>query len=270
VTDNNSNVSICNATVTVVGILPSCEIVPIPGNGPYTGGDPYIIYLGYGPQNVMLSGSATGGSDFTFLWSGSSTSLLSSTTIANPVFTPTSEGRYQYTLTVTNEYGCAITCSITICVLDVRVPGSNNKVYVCHVPPGNSGNPVTLSVSVNAVPAHVPGHTGDHLGKCDQSCDNLELKVETAGEIIVSDNAAFETVIYPNPFTNEITITIESESPDPALITVYDLTGKFVSKSETVIPNEGFNFGSELNAGMYIVFVRQGDQVQKVKIVKTK
>lgn len=38
------------------------------------------------------------------------------------------------------------------------------KVLICHIPPGNPGNPQTISVSVNAVPAHL-GH-GDHLGPC--------------------------------------------------------------------------------------------------------
>jgi hypothetical protein len=38
------------------------------------------------------------------------------------------------------------------------------KVLICHIPPGNPGNEHTISVSVNAVPAHL-GH-GDHLGPC--------------------------------------------------------------------------------------------------------
>lgn len=38
------------------------------------------------------------------------------------------------------------------------------KVLICHIPPGNPGNEHTISVSVNAVPAHL-GH-GDHLGAC--------------------------------------------------------------------------------------------------------
>ena len=38
------------------------------------------------------------------------------------------------------------------------------KVLICHIPPGNPGNEHTISVSVNAVPAHL-AH-GDHLGPC--------------------------------------------------------------------------------------------------------
>lgn len=48
---------------------------------------------------------------------------------------------------------------------------SNYKVYLCHVPPGNAGNPQTLKISVNAVAAHLSNHAGDRLGSCaDQGC----------------------------------------------------------------------------------------------------
>jgi len=48
---------------------------------------------------------------------------------------------------------------------------SNYKVYLCHVPPGNAGNPQTLKISINAVAAHLTNHPGDRLGSCaDQGC----------------------------------------------------------------------------------------------------
>ncbi len=42
--------------------------------------------------------------------------------------------------------------------------GSNSKVTICHIPPGNSDNPQTISVSQSAVAAHL-AH-GDTLGSC--------------------------------------------------------------------------------------------------------
>jgi hypothetical protein len=44
--------------------------------------------------------------------------------------------------------------------------GSQGKVDVCHIPPGNPDNAHTINVSVNAVPAHL-AH-GDSLGACDE------------------------------------------------------------------------------------------------------
>jgi cytoskeletal protein RodZ len=40
------------------------------------------------------------------------------------------------------------------------------KVLICHIPPGNEDNPQTISVSENAVPAHL-AH-GDSLGACTE------------------------------------------------------------------------------------------------------
>jgi hypothetical protein len=50
----------------------------------------------------------------------------------------------------------ALTASIAI---------GNDKVDVCHIPPGNPDNAHTINVSVNAVPAHL-AH-GDHVGSCE-------------------------------------------------------------------------------------------------------
>ena len=44
----------------------------------------------------------------------------------------------------------------------------DKKVYLCHVPPGNPGMRLTLSISVNAVASHLANHPGDRLGTCDQ------------------------------------------------------------------------------------------------------
>jgi hypothetical protein len=42
--------------------------------------------------------------------------------------------------------------------------GNGDKVAVCHIPPGNTGNPQTIWVSESAVPAHL-AHS-DTLGSC--------------------------------------------------------------------------------------------------------
>jgi hypothetical protein len=40
------------------------------------------------------------------------------------------------------------------------------KVTICHIPPGNPENAHTITISVNALPAHVEQH-GDEVGACD-------------------------------------------------------------------------------------------------------
>ena len=51
------------------------------------------------------------------------------------------------------------------CVASSSGDQYEEKVLICHIPPGNPGNPQTISVSVNAVPAHL-AH-GDSVGPCE-------------------------------------------------------------------------------------------------------
>ena len=50
----------------------------------------------------------------------------------------------------------------------------------------------------------------------------------------------------------------------------YAQRGKLVDKVESLNPTETVTLGRDLNSGMYLVFVKQGDQVQKIRITKTK
>jgi len=47
----------------------------------------------------------------------------------------------------------------------------SEKVTLCHVPPGNSNNPQTLSVDSSAVDSHLTQHDGDYLGACADDKD---------------------------------------------------------------------------------------------------
>ena len=48
--------------------------------------------------------------------------------------------------------------------LKAQMAGEQDKVVICHVPPGNPGKAHTITVSSNAVAAHL-AH-GDRLGDC--------------------------------------------------------------------------------------------------------
>jgi hypothetical protein len=55
VTDVNGNSSTCHATVTVYGSTTcAVTITSVPTNNVYTGGNPNILYLGYGPQSTTF------------------------------------------------------------------------------------------------------------------------------------------------------------------------------------------------------------------------
>lgn len=265
VTDASGNSSTCNAVVTVAGEMPSCSVTSVPENNIYTGGIPTNIYLGYGPQSVTLDLTPAGGSSFTYSWSGDG--VLSCTDCQDPVFTPTSRGVYQFTATLTNNYGCSSTCSITICVLDIRVPGTNgNKVYICHTPSGGPGNGITLAINVNSVADHIPGHPLDKLGKCGEDpCDDNSVKVNYTRS---TPEQSLTATVLPNPSSNEFTIKVTDTGNKPVSWVLMDITGKMLSRKMDVKPGSVIKLGNELKSGVYFIEINLGKERKVFKLVK--
>jgi hypothetical protein len=273
ITDASGNTSACTAVVTVVGEIPSCTITAIPGNNIYTGGIPTNIYLGYGPQNVMLSINATGGAPFTYAWSGSGG--LSCTDCNFPSFTSTTEGVYNFTVTVTNSYGCTATCSITICVSDIRVPGTNGKkVYLCHAPPGNPSNTKTLSVNINAVDAHLADHPEDRMGICGQDPCSAGLMVgrnKIPALRISSEKLSepsLQVTVLPNPSSNYFNLQIKAKSDASVSLKIFNVYGKLVSQRSGISSNSIIKTKDDLLPGVYFAEVIQGKERKTVKLVK--
>ena len=273
VTDNNGNVSSCNAVVTVIGEVPTCSIASIPTSSTYTGGVSTTLYIGYGAQSTTLSCTPTGGSSFTYAWTGSN---LSSSTSSNPVFTPTSEGIYNFSVLVTNNNGCETTCSISICVRDIRVYSKKGKlqkgkVYLCHVPPGNNNNPQTLSVSVNAIASHLSNHSGDALGTCNSSCGTVGNSSKT-GEMFTDEfeGQDVDVILYPNPSTDHFSVMVESEMEEMITIEVYDMAGNIVERTEGQFTYHEIEMGRNLASGIYMVVITQGNYRKVLRASMTK
>jgi hypothetical protein len=269
VVDVNGNTATGTAIVTVTGSKPSCSITVTPTGNTYTGGVATHLYLGYGPQSLNLEASSVNGSSFSYSWSGS---YLSSTSSSSTTFSPNAEGNYTITCTVTNNCGCQVTSTVNICVSDIRVPGNGNadKVYLCHLPPGNSGNPQTLSISTNGVPAHLSNHSGDKLGSCNMSC-GYNKTASVVPEVITEEdeNGTVELTISPNPFSGTFHLDYFSYSNADATIAIYDLTGKMVSSTVVNGYENELKLGSDLADGVYYLTFTQGAVHKKVKITKT-
>ncbi len=281
ITDIHGNVASANAVVTVNGALPTASINPIPANNTYTGGVPTNLYLGYGPQSLTLQTTATGGAPYSYSWTGNGT--LSNTTAANPVFTATASGSYTFTVTVTNVNGCKTTANISICVRDIRVidakgNGSSGKVYLCHVPPGNSGNPHVLSISVNAVNAHLTEHPGDRLGACGMPpCSIAPVSKAEVLQQIQSVSVEereevneLQVIASPNPTSSHFELVIRSQDKiSPVQVRVSGMDGKVLTSVRTNVGQKVI-FGQEYNSGVYIAEVIQGSRRKTVKLIKSR
>jgi hypothetical protein len=97
--------------------------------------------------------------------------------------------------------------------------GGEGKTTICHVPPGNSDNPQTITVGDSAVADHLANNPGDSLGPCeaggppdDQYNEKVLICHSTSSDptnpwvvISVSENALpphkahGDTLVNPNP-----------------------------------------------------------------------
>jgi hypothetical protein len=274
VTDIHGNSAACQATVTVNSALLNCSILAVPNNSTYTGGVATNLFLGYGPQSLTLIATASGGSSFTYSWTGGA---LSSSTSSSPTFSPTVAGLYNFVLTITNNFGCTSTCAVAICVKDIRVPNQTNKVYLCHVPPGNSNNPQTLSVAVSAVPGHLSNHPGDALGTCNQGCTSPKANADGSDQDGLSRDVVegFELMQNrPNPFSSTSVVSFRIPETGYTTLRVFDQYGREVSTLVKGQMPAGLNTvefnGAGLSSGYYMYRLEANGNVLTRTMMLTK
>ena len=266
VTDIHNNVKTCTALITVIGAIPTCNITSVPQNNIYTGGVATNIYIGYGPQKTTLQVSAPAiGAPYSYTWSGG---ILSNYNTANPVFAPTVAGTYTFTVLVTNKYGCTGTCTITINVYDIRVPGTNGKkVYVCHVPSNDPSLKNTIAINVLDVPSHVPGHPSDRLGSCNLIIAALINTVNTES---VMDNISSMVLSYPNPNKGSFNIVINNNKFGRAEINILNNKGAVMEKRTVVLKSNRqlvhFDL-KNISAGIYFIQIVTNESTQVSKFM---
>jgi hypothetical protein len=124
--DASGNTTTCTFKVTVGCVTITPSITSVPTSNTYTAAAPTSLFIGYGAQSTVLQVGGLAAGTYTYSWSGAAANKLSSTTSANPTFTPAAAGSYTFVVTVTNSNGCKGTASITICVTDIRVLSSND------------------------------------------------------------------------------------------------------------------------------------------------
>jgi hypothetical protein len=69
---------------------------------------------------------------------------------------------------------------------------ANNKVTICHLPPGNPNNPQTIDVDVSSVNAHL-AH-GDWIGNCN-ACDPANYNNRTAEYLLNANGQLLRRVL---------------------------------------------------------------------------
>ncbi len=223
------------------------------------GGGPIAsIVTGGGCGSILFNGGSitltgTASNAVSYLWSpGGQTTATIQVTQAGT-----------YCVTAFDVSGCpsdAPACT-TVNAVDITCGQHGQKVILCHVPPGNPGNPQTLCIAPSAVPAHIANHPGDCLGPCSLYFPRLS---STAYDDDLS--SSFYIAAYPNPFSGTFSLEIFNSTSDVMNVYVYDMLGNVVETDNDV--NENTQIGSHLAKGIYFVVAEQGADMQRLRIVK--
>lgn len=231
-------------------------VAAIPTSNVFTGGDAKTIYLGHGPQTVLLQ--ATGDASNNYTWSPAEG--LSDAKIANPVFTPTKAGTYTFTVTAVNADQCTKMASISIKVIDARCGDGNkmDKVLVCV-------DGITECVAPKAVHKLLTEAKGK-LGNCNTAIAGTNATArKDASEADLSNSS--RVVTYPNPFSDHTTISFTADESAFSTLKVYDMTGQQVETLFEGYTEGGVTYtetfkGAANKAGIYIYRFVNGNTVK--------
>lgn len=244
VTDNNGNVSIATATVTVAGSVPDVPAITVSRTDhTYTGGDSATIWLGYGAQQVTLT-ATNDSSGIQYNWAPAL--YLSDTAIAHPVFASRIAGNYTYTATAINASGCTAASAISLRVIDVRCGHNNKNVLVC-----TKGH--NLCVPVQAVPWLLA--TGSKLGNCEEE-----------------PGAKSRLIVFPNPVFATSKVFVHLAKTGQYTLALYRMNGtlvKVIGQGQAAA-NSVLTFdlrASDHATGIYIIKLVTDTEVSTEKII---
>jgi hypothetical protein len=154
----------------------------------------------------------------------------------------------------------------TITVVDVRCGHNLQKVILCHVPPGNPGNPQTICVAASAIPHHLANHPGDCIGPCSLYYPRPGPASDADAAVFTDIEQAFYVDAYPNPFSGTFLLQIHASSDAAINISIHDMLGRLVETYDKV--TEQTEIGNNLKAGVYFVEAIQDGNMQRIRIVK--
>ncbi len=134
---------------------------------------------------------------------------------------------------------------------------NNNKVSICHVPPGNPANAHTICVSPNAVPAHL-GHAGDYVGPCGNANCNQSFESHVNNEI-KTDFEIQQIHLFPNPVKETLLINLRGFESQEVEVSILNNLGMEVWGEKIGIGKTNFTVNllpSNFVNGTYLMVVK--------------
>jgi hypothetical protein len=195
---------------------------------------------------TTLTATATGGNPpYAYLWSTGETT-------ASITVCPTTTTTYSVEVRDANE-NCPSNDAVTVEAVHTICGPHGDKALVCH-------DGKVICVARSALPAHL-GH-GDRLGTC------APAKMQGENESGLTANC------YPNPFSEETTISFSSKEGEYLRVEITDLSGKQIAEIWNGYAEPGMKYeevwkGENIAAGMYLLRITSGSGAEQyIKLSK--
>jgi hypothetical protein len=219
-----------------------------------------------GNSTTLLANGAT-----SYTWNTSATT--SSITVSPTITT-------SYSVTGSNTVGCSNSAITSVSVTNNSLP----TISVSGPSLSCSGQNISLAsngastytwqpglmngflVSVSPTVTTVYTVTGTDANGCYNSATYTQSVSACTGiNFLTSGNAAFS--VYPNPFTDVISISIQSNKNTPTEIEVYSIAGKLLVHTIYDQPNINIDL-SKLDSGIYFIKLKNSEGTATKKIIK--
>ncbi len=236
VEDVNGNIASKTATVTVLKGVQTNTIV-LSSSNPVVNNNYNVIYLGYMAQSIDLTSFSTGGTSFTYEWTGN---YLTNNTSNTATFTPTQAGTYTITNKSTNQGGCSVSASVNICVIDVRSE-ITDKVLICQK--GPDGLTRTLSVTSSDASLILAQDKTASIGRCNTDCSTTPVVHKVVN---ISDSKS----LYSVPgYVIAQNYTSNGTGWSAGLYTPYEMTNKNHINEVNVLSSLRWRIDRDMNYG---------------------
>ncbi len=211
---------------------------------------PNTVYPPYSPAtSLTLQANVSGGTaPYSYNWSSNATTA--SITVS-PTATTT------YSVTVTNLNGCpSNTASKMVVVMNIAGGNKGQNILVCHK--GRS-----LAVGADGISDHI-GH-GDMLGNCTDQTQSVTSHGAVAEQ---PAQDALSVRVLSNPSPNYFELQVSGKPESNIQLRVFDLQGRVVESKPSLQSNRTLRIGTLYRPGVYMVQIRQGKQMQTIKLIK--
>ncbi len=217
-------------------------------------------------DSIQLNLTPGGGSNYTYVWSSNPTGF--SSTLQNPIVTPSVSSVYHVTVT---SAGCSSTQSINITVVG---PPRPSTTFTQDTLFSSAGVGYQWYLNGNLIPGatgqyHVPTQNGNYTVVTTDSngCNSLASFPRIVTLVGIGAQVADGWTIYPNPSSGSVRISHPELLGESYVISVADARGKRVAFAL----NAELLDLSSLQPGMYFVSIHFGEQVlktQKIALIR--